>query len=83
MGKITEMDIYIGEKIREYRILKGLTQEELAPYLGVTFQQLQKYEKSTNRITASKLYIIAEVLEIPIESFLPQILSKESLLKHA
>ncbi|MEM6604044.1 MAG: helix-turn-helix transcriptional regulator [Pseudomonadota bacterium] len=71
MRQITELDIYINEKIKEHRKLCGLTQQELASYLGVSFQQVQKYEKSTNRISASKLFLISEALNIPIEDFLP------------
>ncbi|MEM6603275.1 MAG: helix-turn-helix transcriptional regulator [Pseudomonadota bacterium] len=71
MRHITELDIYINEKVKHYRKSCGFTQEELASYLGVSFQQIQKYENSINRISASKLHIIARTLEIPIEDFLP------------
>ena len=66
-------DIEVGRRVRSFRLQKGLSQEKLADQLGVTFQQVQKYEKGTNRIAAGRLQRIAEILEIPItEFFLPQ-----------
>lgn len=66
-------DIEVGRRLRTFRLQKGLSQEKLADQLGVTFQQVQKYEKGTNRIAAGRLQRIAEILEIPItEFFAPQ-----------
>jgi transcriptional regulator with XRE-family HTH domain len=61
--------IVIGEKIRARRLKMGLTQEALATKLGVTFQQIQKYEKGVNRVGSGRLYEIAEHLEAPVASF--------------
>jgi len=59
----------IGEKVRQIRLVQGLTQRDLAGILGVTFQQVQKYEKGTNRISAGALYEIAERLGVPVTYF--------------
>lgn len=63
------VDIYIGQRLRQRRTLLGLTQTELADLLGVTFQQVQKYERGTNRISASRLYDLSNVLEVSLEWF--------------
>jgi transcriptional regulator with XRE-family HTH domain len=65
-------DIEVGRRVRAFRLQKGLSQEKLADQLGVTFQQVQKYEKGTNRIAAGRLQRIAEVLDIPITEFFIQ-----------
>jgi transcriptional regulator with XRE-family HTH domain len=62
-------DIEIGRKIRAVRLEKGLSQSNLADGIGLTFQQVQKYEKGTNRVSAGRLQRIAELLEIPIMFF--------------
>jgi len=62
-------DIEVGRRLRTYRLQRGLSQEKLADQLGVTFQQVQKYEKGTNRISAGRLQRISEVLDIPITEF--------------
>jgi transcriptional regulator with XRE-family HTH domain len=65
-------DIEVGRRVRAFRQQKGLSQEKLADQLGVTFQQVQKYEKGTNRIAAGRLQRIAEILEVPIMEFFIQ-----------
>jgi transcriptional regulator with XRE-family HTH domain len=62
-------DHSVGEKIRAQRIVRGLTQTDLADKLGITFQQLQKYENGSNRISAGRLKRIADILEIPVSFF--------------
>jgi transcriptional regulator with XRE-family HTH domain len=62
-------DLEIGQKIRAVRIAKGMSQTTLANGLGVKFQQLQKYEKGTNRVSASRLQKIAGMLNTPITFF--------------
>jgi transcriptional regulator with XRE-family HTH domain len=59
----------VGRRIRARRIERGMTQEKLGNTLGVTFQQVQKYEKGDNRIGAGRLQQIAEALEVPISFF--------------
>lgn len=56
------VDIHVGRQLRVKRTLQGLTQEVVGKSLGITFQQLQKYEKGTNRISASKLYELSRIL---------------------
>lgn len=58
------VDIYVGGRIRTRRAALGMSQEKLAEGLGITFQQVQKYEKGTNRVGASRLHRIAEVLSV-------------------
>jgi transcriptional regulator with XRE-family HTH domain len=65
-------DIYVGSRIRMRRNMIGLSQERLADRLGVTFQQVQKYEKGTNRVGASRLQAIATTLAVPISYFFQQ-----------
>lgn len=63
------VDKYVGSRIRMRRIMLGMSQEKLGESLGLTFQQIQKYEKGTNRVGASRLQQISEILRIPV-SFL-------------
>lgn len=63
------VDKYVGSRVRMRRIMLGLSQEKLGDALGLTFQQIQKYEKGTNRIGASRLHQIADILQVPV-SFL-------------
>ena len=65
----TKTDKLVGRNIRVHRLTAGLTQEELGTKLGVTFQQIQKYEKGTNRVGSGRLYQIADLLELPVTSF--------------
>lgn len=63
------VDKYVGSRVRMRRIMLGMSQEKLGEALGLTFQQIQKYEKGTNRVGASRLQQISEVLKVPV-SFL-------------
>ncbi|MCE9648175.1 MAG: helix-turn-helix transcriptional regulator [Parvibaculum sp.] len=63
------IDVHVGGRVRMRRMLVGMSQEKLGDSLGLTFQQVQKYEKGANRIGASRLYQIARVLGVPIEFF--------------
>jgi transcriptional regulator with XRE-family HTH domain len=65
----TNTDKLVGRNIRVHRLASGLTQEELGEKLGVTFQQVQKYEKGTNRVGSGRLYQIAQILAVPVTSF--------------
>lgn len=66
------IDIYVGSRVRMRRLMLGMSQERLADQIGVTFQQVQKYEKGTNRIGASRLQTIAGVLAIQVSFFFQQ-----------
>ncbi len=63
------IDAYVGAQIKRRRTAVGMSQTELANHLGITFQQVQKYEKGSNRVSASRLYEIAELLGVQLESF--------------
>ncbi len=63
------IDKHVGSRVRMQRMLVGISQEKLGDALGLTFQQVQKYEKGTNRIGASRLHSIAGVLGVPIDFF--------------
>ena len=60
------IDVHVGARVAAYRRIAGLSQEALGDAVGVTFQQIQKYEKGTNRIGASRLFAIARTLDVPI-----------------
>ncbi len=63
------VDVHVGESVRERRVYLGMSQGDLGEYLGLTFQQIQKYEKGANRISASKLWTISHLFDVPIEWF--------------
>jgi transcriptional regulator with XRE-family HTH domain len=63
------VDKYVGSRVRMRRIMLGMSQEKLGEALGLTFQQIQKYEKGTNRVGASRIKQISEILQVPV-SFL-------------
>lgn len=64
-----EIDFHVGKRIRRRRRLLGLTQQQLAESVGIRFQQIQKYESGANRVSASRLYEIAEALDAPVQYF--------------
>ncbi len=64
-----QIDKHIGSRVRARRIMLGMSQEKLADALGLTFQQVQKYEKGVNRIGASRLLHMASILDVNIEFF--------------
>jgi transcriptional regulator with XRE-family HTH domain len=68
-AKIHPIDIHVGMRLRERRKVLGITQGDLAVSIGLTFQQVQKYERGTNRISASKLYDISQTLKVSIAYF--------------
>ena len=67
--RASAVDVHVGGRIRIRRRLIGMSQEALAQALGLTFQQVQKYERGSNRVSASKLYATAKVLEVPVHYF--------------
>jgi transcriptional regulator with XRE-family HTH domain len=68
-GSADEIDVLVGARLREIRSLRGISQEKLGEMLGVTFQQVQKYQCGKNRISASRLYQIAKIFEVPLGYF--------------
>ena len=63
------VDVHVGSRMRLRRMLVGMSQEALGRALGLTFQQIQKYEKGANRVGASRLYRIAGLLNVPVQFF--------------
>ena len=78
----TAVDVHIGQRLRMRRKLAGLSQEQLAERLGVTFQQVQKYEKGTNRISASRLFGAARLLSVPVSYFFEGLATPEAEAEH-
>ncbi|CAA7624999.1 Uncharacterized HTH-type transcriptional regulator Smed_0045 [Candidatus Terasakiella magnetica] len=68
-GRPNPIDVHVGGRLRLRRTLLGLSQEALGSALGLTFQQVQKYERGANRIGASRLYDLSRALDVPIEYF--------------
>jgi len=66
---VTDIDTHIGNRVRAARQAQGMSQAILANALGITFQQVQKYENGSNRVSAARLYNIAHVLGMPITYF--------------
>lgn len=67
--KPNDVDAHVGARLRQRRMLLGISQEQLAEMLGLTFQQVQKYERGTNRVSASRLFQLARALDTPITWF--------------
>ena len=63
------IDVHVGARVRLRRMLLGMSQEKLGEHLGLTFQQIQKYEKGINRIGASRLFDLSQVLGVPVQFF--------------
>jgi len=69
MNRGTDVDRFVGTRIRERRVMLGLSQQQMAQLIGVTYQQAHKYERGINRISAGRLYEIARVLRVPVSYF--------------
>lgn len=67
--KPNPMDIHVGSRVRLRRMVIGMSQEKLGEKMSLTFQQIQKYEKGTNRIGASRLYQLAQIMDVPVQFF--------------
>ncbi|WP_197684878.1 helix-turn-helix transcriptional regulator [Bartonella sp. WD12.1] len=75
-------DIFVGKKIRYRRRMLGMSQKTLAHHLGISFQQIQKYEKGLNRVGAGRLKDIADIFDVPISFFYPDTATKEGISCH-
>jgi len=69
VNRAADTDQYVGARIRERRIMLGLSQQQMAEMIGVTYQQAHKYERGINRISAGRLFEIARVLQVPVSYF--------------
>jgi transcriptional regulator with XRE-family HTH domain len=68
-SRTQDIDRYVGARIRERRIMLGLTQQQLADLIGVTYQQAHKYERGINRVSAGRLFEVSQVLSVPVSYF--------------
>lgn len=68
-GKPNPVDVHVGKRVRLRRTLLGMSQEKLARAIGLTFQQVQKYERGANRVGASRLFQLSRVLDVPVSFF--------------
>ena len=68
-GKPNPIDIHVGSRIRLRRTLLGMSQQKLGEAIGLTFQQVQKYERGTNRVGSSRMFELARVLDVPVSYF--------------
>ena len=69
VNRATDTDRFVGNRIRERRILMGLSQQQMAKLIGVTYQQAHKYERGINRISAGRLFEISRVLDVGVDHF--------------
>ncbi|SEN32439.1 Transcriptional regulator, contains XRE-family HTH domain [Roseovarius tolerans] len=75
------VDVHVGKRIRHRRWLVGMTQQQLAEAVGIKFQQIQKYETGANRVSASRLWDIAEALDVDISFFFEGLGKEEEVTK--
>ena len=68
-GRPNPVDVHVGRRLRARRTILGISQEKLGEQLGLTFQQIQKYERGTNRVSSSRLFDLTRVLDVPIAYF--------------
>ncbi|PCI49327.1 MAG: transcriptional regulator [Alphaproteobacteria bacterium] len=68
-SKPEPVDVHVGSRVRSRRTLLGMSQDKLGKALGLTFQQVQKYERGANRIGSSRLYQLSQILEVPVSFF--------------
>ncbi|PSL22349.1 helix-turn-helix domain-containing protein [Shimia abyssi] len=74
------VDVHVGKRIRQRRWLTGMTQQQLAGQVGIKFQQIQKYETGANRVSASRLWDIADALDVPVSFFFEGLEAEEGEL---
>jgi transcriptional regulator with XRE-family HTH domain len=82
-GVPNPIDVHVGGRIRMRRLLLGMNQEKLADALGLTFQQVQKYEGGSNRVSASRLSAVAEILGVPVSYFFGDLRTEDAELSPA
>ena len=79
MKKVPDpIDVHVGSRVRLRRTLLGMSQSKLGDALGLTFQQIQKYEKGSNRIGSSRLYRLSKILDVPVAFFFEELPSDVS-----
>lgn len=75
-SKPDPVDVHVGSRVRLRRTLLGMSQEKLGDALGLTFQQIQKYERGANRIGSSRLYRLSKILDVPVAYFFDEMSSE-------
>jgi len=75
MARSHPVDVHVGSRMRQRRTLLGMSQEKLGTAVGLTFQQIQKYERGSNRIGSSRLFEFAKVLDVPVSYFFDEMSS--------
>lgn len=80
-GQIDPVDIHVGARLRLRRTLVGMSQGQLGSFVGISFQQVQKYERGINRMGASRLYQFANLLFVPVSYFFDEIEDQEEISK--
>ncbi len=70
------IDVHVGSRVRVRRTLMGLNQTQLGEKLGITFQQIQKYERGFNRISASRIYQLSQILDVPVSFFFDELVDE-------
>lgn len=78
-GELGEIDRAVGAEIRFRRILLGLSQQKVSAQIGLTFQQLQKYETGANRVSASRLFHLAKILRVTVSSFFTAVQARSDI----
>ncbi len=81
-GRANAIDGHVGNRVRTQRMLLGLSRERLGDALGLSFQQLQKYENGSDRVSAGRLYQISKILDVPVSDFfedMPEELGRKTL----
>lgn len=80
--KAQPVDAHVGRRLRMRRALLGVSQEKLAESVGITFQQLQKYERGANRVSASRLYQFSQSLDVPVDYFFQEYIDSGRKARH-
>src|SRR3546814_10152347 len=75
------IDVHVGRRVRLRRTLLGMSQEQLGDALNITFQQVQKYERGSNRISASRLWDIGQILDVPVSFFFDDMSDRKSVVQ--
>jgi transcriptional regulator with XRE-family HTH domain len=75
VARANPVDVHVGQRVRSRRVMLGMTQDALGKALGLTFQQVQKYERGGNRISAGRLFALSRVLNVPISFFYEDLLA--------
>ncbi|MBP1532147.1 MAG: helix-turn-helix transcriptional regulator [Alphaproteobacteria bacterium] len=78
-GRASQIDIFVGQRIRLRRQLLKITQQELADSIGVSFQQIQKYENASNSLSSTRLWNISQALHAPLSFFFEDVKARQSL----